>query len=222
MSEGDERAERAEALAGADEERAEALTEAASVVSDALVEADAKRAEALAEGSYPVSALGRLADSLDAATADAQAAREVSERTTEELASEKKWRGWALRIAIGSAVVIITAAVALALFVSATLNRQDSLLAKVTVSPAACAHQTAADRTLGCQNAAALAALQAATGSQAQAASARTIQTIIAQVVNQTDCRVRADLADALHAALPSTIINLPSTASCPAYRTGP
>jgi hypothetical protein len=163
----------------------------------------------------PLEVLGKLADSVAAATEESAAARAASLLAAAQLAEEKLWRGRAFMLAMIALAGYLVILVVFGTVGFLDLHHQSTLLHKVAVDPKSC---TAKSETIGCQERLALLAIEAATGAGAQAQSARTVQAIISQVVNQTDCRVRVDLADALHAALPQSVFVFPATATCPAY----
>ncbi len=169
-----------------------------------------------------IATLGQLGTSIDKAAEKAERAERRSDKAVAELRSERLWRRWTRRAIIGALIIV-------AILFFNDRRHQDALIARLSVSADACAHQAPNHQTLGCENHAVLVSIQQAvdtlnrvTGPQAQAASKATVAAIIAQVVSQTDCVVRKDLADALHAALPADVINLPATTACPAYKVGP
>jgi len=139
----------------------------------------------------PLSDIPELIERINAAIAESEQARAASDRATEELASERRWRRWAAVFAVVLAVVIIAVGVVgVVMMVSVRATQRDN------------------HRTL-------IAIQQATTPSSAQV---NTAQSLITRVVNEPNCGLREDIAQVVHLAVPSVPAALPATAFCPAF----
>lgn len=148
----------------------------------------------------PADTLHRLTERIENAIQESRDARRAAEQTSVELASERVWRRWTARVGALLAVMLIVGMGYLVL----SIAHQDTLLSRT--------------RIIGIENHQTLLAIQAVTSPAAQRTQAASVQAIIVQVVNEIDCRVRDDVAIAVHEAFPTVVVTLPATANCPAY----
>ena len=128
----------------------------------------------------------------DATRASSALTLSVAALTT-EVRSERLWRKWLVRVLALNMVMVVAAGVYLGLTIESQWSIQHD-------------------------NHRVLVAIEQATGPAAQQRSATAVRSVIAQVVNETDCRVRIDVADALHAAYPTIAVHMPATTTCAAY----